>query len=81
MAKNLPEINPQSFNIQLTSMFYDNKGELVANRYYTENRVWTEFANMPQNYVNAVVSSPFPWFLPGSEHGSKTSKGNPFEHG
>ena len=56
MAKNLPEINPQSFNIQLTSMFYDNKGELVANRYYTENRVWTEFANMPQNYVNAVVS-------------------------
>ena len=56
MAKNLPEISPQSFNIQLTSMFYDNKGELVANRYYTENRVWTEFANMPQNYVNAVVS-------------------------
>ena len=56
LAKGLPEINPQDFNIQLTSTFYDNQGQQVANRYYTENRVWTDFDKMPQTYINAVVA-------------------------
>lgn len=56
LAKDLPPINPKDFNIQLTSQFYDDAGELAASRYYTENRVWVEYDKLPKNYVNAVVA-------------------------
>lgn len=56
IAKDVPEINPKDFNIQLTSQFYDDKQQQVSSRYYSENRVWTEYESIPKNYINAIVA-------------------------
>lgn len=56
VAKDLPEINPKDFDIQLTSQFYDDQGKLASSRYYSENRVWVEYDKLPKTYIDAVVS-------------------------
>ena len=56
VARTVPEINPKDFNIQLSSQFYDDQGALVSSRYYTENRVWTDYDAIPKNYVNAIIA-------------------------
>ena len=56
IAKEVPEINPKDFNIQLTSQFYDDKQQQVSSRYYSENRVWTDYESIPKNYIDAIVA-------------------------
>lgn len=56
IAKKIPAINPKDFNIQLTSDFYDDAGNLVSSRFFSENRVWVNFEELPQNYIEAVVA-------------------------
>ncbi|KAF0090991.1 MAG: 1A family penicillin-binding protein [Fusobacteria bacterium] len=56
IAKNIPAISPKDFDIQLTSDFYDDAGSLVSSRYYSENRVWVNYEELPQSYIEAVVA-------------------------
>jgi penicillin-binding protein 1A len=56
IAKNIPAINPKDFDIQLTSDFYDDSGNLVSSRFFSENRVWVNYEELPQSYIEAVVA-------------------------
>lgn len=56
IAKNIPAISPKDFDIQLTSDFYDDSGNLVSSRYYSENRIWVNYEELPQRYIEAVVA-------------------------
>lgn len=56
IAKNIPSISPKDFDIQLTSDFYDDSGNLVSSRFYSENRVWVDYEELPESYIEAVIA-------------------------
>ncbi|MBQ6691964.1 MAG: transglycosylase domain-containing protein, partial [Clostridia bacterium] len=45
------------FNVPQSTLVYDAQGDLVANLYGTENRIWVKIENIPEHVKNAFIAA------------------------